>query len=46
MGEKSLSVAADDIIFGVNSGGKICLYMFFETLYMAKDSILNEKSMQ
>lgn len=46
MGEKSFSVAADDINFGVNSGGKIYLYMVLETLYMAEDSILNEESMQ
>lgn len=46
MGEKSFSVAVDDIIFGVNSGGKIYLYIFLETPYMAEDSILNEESMQ
>jgi len=46
VGEKSFSVAADYIIFGVNSGGKIYLYMVLETLYMAEDSILNEESMQ
>jgi hypothetical protein len=46
MREKSFSVAADGIIFGVNSGRKIYLYMFLETPYMAEDSILDEESMQ
>ena len=46
MGEKSFSVAADDIIFGVNSeAGKFTL-MFPETPYMAEDSILNEENMR
>jgi len=44
MGEKSFSVAADDIIFGVNSEVGKFTSMFLVTPYMTEDSILNEEN--